>query len=416
MNESQSLTRFCTFCSLLCQPPVSERDFGETFCSRRNRELDRMGQWHDEQRLPADATMWESVVEKARSILARSESTLVTGRIHTVDSARAAVRLARRSDAVLDFWESDTAFEAIEAMQRSGSYTVSLAEARDHASLLVVIGSDALVEDYPRLPFELANGHAKPLLLLGEWSERARKPWLDAGFQAIAVPTSIPLLPRSLTQAVTESQSTGWDSQVGAWLQQSMYTTVLWSMRHLDARHGGLPNGDLWFESMMQWVAARNETHRCAALVWSGLEGTFQQVCTWLTGFPGRVRFRAGEMEYDPWRFAASRWVEDRYGTEQRQGLDALVWIDDSAEDLPPHALGRNVSYIAITPTRPDAGDDSVLWLPCHRAGVGSTGEFFRGDQTILVRGCDPSCTAGPSGLMTHLPSAGDWLRELLRS
>ncbi len=408
MSTDLPVSRFCTFCSLLCEQRSDDRNFGATFCSRRNRELDALRSWSESRDTLASLSACEGVLEDAKRLLARSKDILVTGRMRSVGTSRGALRIAQRHHATLDCWDSDAAFEYINAFQRSGSTTVSLAEARDISELFLVIGGDSLIEDYPRLPSVLSRGVSTPALLLGAWSCEGCKPWLDAGFQVLAIDTPIEDLPRSLSEASRFESMAGWDSQTSRWLHASGYTTAVWSMKHLNVQHG-----DLWYESMMGWIAHRNETHRVGGLCLCDLESTFHQVCTWWTGFPGRIRCTADGDRYDPTRFSCQRWLDEHRAAPSAVGSltsdvsTAILWIDDSFDDPPAAVFESGHACIAISP-HSLGSHPRTLWLPCQMAGLGSQSEFFRGDHAVLFSGQDPL------PLAHDLPSASQWLRGLI--
>lgn len=408
MSTDLPISRFCTFCSLLCELRSSDQDFGATFCSRRNRELDALRSWSESRDTLASLAAYEGVLEDAKKCLADSRDLLVTGRMRSVETSRGALRIAQRYHAIIDSWDSDAAFERIGAFQRVGSTTISLAEARDISEMLLVIGSDALIEDYPRLPAELSRGNSTPVLLLGTWSREGCKPWLDAGFQVLAIETPIEDLPRSLSEASKFESIAGWDSQTSRWLHASGYVTAVWSMKHLNVQHG-----DLWYESMMGWIAHRNEAHRTGGLCLSDLEGTFHQVCTWWTGFPGRIRCTEDGDRYDPTRFSSQRWLDEHRADSSasssltRDLSTVILWIDDSFDDPPTAVFESGHPCIAISPRSPGSYP-RTLWLPCQMAGLGSEAEFFRGDHAVLFSGQDPF------PLAHDLPSASQWLRGLI--
>lgn len=396
------VARFCSCCSLLCESPSPTEDFGATFCSRRNRELEGMRRWLDSGDSLGETATWESALQQARGRLAQAQHVLVTGRIRCVESSRSALRIAERFDATVDLWESDAAFESIAAFQRSGGMGISLGEARDLSQWIVVIGGDSLLEDYPKLPEALSRGRAVPVLLVGRWSDRGCKPWLDQGFEVLAIDTPIESFPRSLMKASTSESQSPFVSQVSRWLHQSGYTTVLWSLKHLS-----LDQGDLWVEEMMRWIAMRNEQTRCAALGWGDLESTFQQVCTWWTGFPGRIQYRNGSCTYDTSTFSSEYWLRSFCTKSVPSSNFLILWIDDSYEELPSSLLESCCDRIVVGARQPQTGQ-RLIWLPSQRAGFGRDSQFFRGDQAILVRGRDPFPTT------KELPAVDEWLRGLI--
>ncbi|MFN7629374.1 MAG: hypothetical protein ACK5PZ_21315 [Pirellula sp.] len=414
----------------------------ESFCSRRNRERELLhGMLRSRGVLPASREQDVSL-ERARAILDSAGDIFVTGRIHSIETARASVQFVEQVHASLDLWDSEAAFDTVQAIQRSGFYGVSLAEARESTTLLIVVGDDSLLEEYPRIPAALSAGRRVRTLLLGSWSEESIQAWRRVGFDALAIDCDVQGVPRSLLQSARSAASWPWESQVGDWLQQASFTTVLWSNRNLQVAHG-----DLWIESMMAWIANRNSDRRCAALAWGGLDVGFQQACTWLTGFPGRIRYRKGVVEYDPTGCRAKVWlqnaaarepIENRLsngpklhggasmggnptGTPNTVRKPVLVWVDDTADSIPPPVLSSGVPMIVVSPsglsgTASTTIQHEIVWLPTLLPGIEVPSEFFRGDQTLMVRGIQEERFIATDFIIGDAPTmvAGDWLRRLV--
>jgi formylmethanofuran dehydrogenase subunit B len=412
MTDPHETARLCTFCSLLCELDREDAspDFGEAFCSRRHREWEIVTSARRDAALPTIDS--DDAIDAAQKILANSKDVLVTGRVHCVETARAAIQLARRFSGMLDLWESDAGMDAVLAIQKNGLNSVSLAEARERTDCWIVIGSDGLLEEVPRLPQATSNGRKVPMLLMGNWSAPSIAAWKDAGFDVVGIPCSMKRIPGALAEATRQAQNMEWDSQVGEWLHQAKYLTVLWSGRELTYASNNITNRELWIESLLHWIAQRNEVIRAGALIWSSLEAGFQQTCTWQTGFPGRIRFLRQGAEYRPHEYVAKRWVARKAGTAK--GEDArtpskpcIVWVDDTSESLPDPIVQAGVPLVVLSPRKPTLDHPSMVWLPCASTGIESTEAYFRGDQSLLVSGRNPvSITELP-----EVPSGGSRLR-----
>ncbi|MFM8396636.1 MAG: hypothetical protein ACKOAH_02300, partial [Pirellula sp.] len=113
-------------------------------------------------------------------------------------------------------------------MQRVGGYSVSLGEARDHSDLWIVVGDDRLLEQTPRLPYAMHRGGSIRLLLIGNWSDTAVEIWQAAGFEVLCITVPLEGVPKYLSQA-TRLGSDDCQSQLGEWILQALYTTILYS-------------------------------------------------------------------------------------------------------------------------------------------------------------------------------------------
>ena len=437
MDEFNPKPKVCSFCSLVCEIPdlddrsedptgaadgaVVARDAvvargaeHDSWCIKRSSQrklvplrLARMASAQSSL-FTSDAAgtsdAQESFFESSSRIvsqqLRRSSSILVTGRIHCVESARGAIELARRFDAAIDPWDSDPASDAVSAMQRGGGYSVSLGEARDHADLWVVVGQDSLLEQTPRLANAMHRGESVPLLLLGRWSDASIQKFKSSGFDVICIECELEDLPKRLGQCTRVGQTHS-ESQVGQWLLEAKYTVLLYAPSALDVE-----GRDLWIEALDRWVLQRNETTRAATLSWGTLQSSFHQTCTWLTGFPGRIKFRGGKPHYDPHGYRAKDWVDRQTASAQAKSRSLLVWVDDSLEELPRELLELDLPKLIIGPNPGSSNHQADRWLPAGIVGVTHTVNMFRGDQTVLA---NVHCDCHPG---SEMPS--QWLKRFI--
>ncbi len=467
-TEHAERLKLCPHCALLCE--VGERvHWNAEHCPKRLVALERMELLvHRQQRVleewstyagQTDSTFAQKPgaqeIARAREWLSGADRVLVTGRVRSVEVARRMVEAARMWKGTLDEWNSDVAFEAVQAVQSHGAYTASLGEIRDHSDLMLVVGSDAMLDATPGLPWALkrpgqvcpgergvAGEHGRPsehclpheqdksseastssdhrtrVLLLGSWSQRGIEQWQSAGFEVLAIAVELEVLPRMLSVATreidaatrsvrgkkssanssSEAQDSGVTSQVGRWLEESQYLSVIWNLRCT-----AVPYRDLWMGEMMQWILRRNEERRAVALGWNDQGGVLQQVSTWLTGFPGRVSFATDFANYGPREYSVARWL-----AKYRESRGVIVWVDETAEDLPEEIIRSGCRTIAIgsagwegigsKPMQPGGGKSELLcWLPSLLPGVGVAAEMFRGDQTILAK-LEAESTQGRAG------------------
>ena len=386
----------CPFCSLLCDAD----DLSQVNCRRRESSLVEVTKMRSSRGAPKPDS--ESI-SKAISSLRSSTRILVTGRIASVQTARAAVAFAAKCNAVIDCAELGHAFKNILAIQRSGLNSVSLAEARDHSDVLIVIGNDQLLAKTPRLPSVLANENRahRTVLLLGDFNDSSIACWREAGIDVWSVPCELRAIPTALVQWSRWSDANVLEVKAAGTLferlAQARFLTVLWSAENLQ-----IENADLWVERLLQWIALRNELTRCVALPLASLDGTFQQVCTWLTGFPGRLAFRNGIPEYDPYRFSYQKCLMQEPGRERVKSV--VIVIDETVSDTPflnGLDLPSNVEVIEVTA-------NSVAF-PTLISGVEVAADMFRADQTLLAR-VEP-CLEPRVGAK----SAAHWLEAISR-
>ena len=398
----------CPFCSLLCDAD----NLQEIQCDRRTASLVQLESFRSinaglpRQGKQVDPEFAERIKEATASLRA-AKRILITGRIASVATARAAVAFAAKYNATIDCAESGHGFKNVQAIQRSGLNSVSLAEARDHSDFFIVVGDDSMLAACPRMPAALSSGKpsSQTVLLLGNFSIAATELWKKAGFDTWSVPCDLKTVPSALAQWSRSSNQSPSNrlnemhptKHLFERMALAKYTTVVWSAENLS-----LDQADLWVERMLQWIAGRNETTRCAALPWSSLDGTFQQVCTWLTGFPGRVKFRDGVPEYDPNGHSYEQWIAR---IPVGMSLESIVvLIDETASSTPffnPESMQVSGQSTVIELT------GNSKRFPTAVAGVEVTADIFRADQTLLAR------ISPTRKLVSSVKSAAEWLEGL---
>ena len=299
----------CSICSLLCDAI----DLDQLDCSKRNQSLIQLAGTRSLQ----EPNVLQGNDVSYRKLLENAPHVLVAGRVASVQTARAAISLAKTYNATIDCCVDGHAFKNILAIQRSGLNSVSIAEARDHTDFFIVVGDDGILDACPRMPHSLAGKVPlqQTVLLLGRFRRLSIERWMKAGFQVWSISCNVADVPKALAQwyridsnerlrSVSKMPSEGENaSSLYKIMESAKYTTVVWNAQNLSMQYP-----DLWIERLLQWIAKRNEARRCAGLPWASLDGTFQQVCTWITGFPGRVRFQNGIPSYDPIGNSVQAW------------------------------------------------------------------------------------------------------------
>ncbi|MFY8200631.1 MAG: hypothetical protein ACOVLE_08175 [Pirellula staleyi] len=367
----------CPFCSLLCDAT----DLNEIDCGLRNKSLNQLAKFRSQLDPSFNESVLDPEMELAASIelLGIAKRVLITGRIASVQTARAAVALAMKLNGTIDCAEAGHIFKNVQAIQRAGINSVSLAEARDHADLLIVIGDDSLFDACPRIPHALhgQNMSRKTVLLLGGFTDKSMKAWQAAGFQPWSISCKLESVPTALLQwsnAMAQSSQDRMTSELFTALENAKYTAVLWSAASLFVEQA-----DLWVERLLEWIASQNKTKRCAALPWTSLDGTFQQVCTWLTGFPGRIRFQDGIPSFDTYAHSYENWLA---ASRDLDSDSVVIAIDETVATEPFSAkmkFGLDRKFYAIELT---AGS---VRFPTAVAGAEVAADIFRADQTLLA-------------------------------
>jgi formylmethanofuran dehydrogenase subunit B len=401
----------CCFCNLLCELPeeVSQSKNEDLTpaktaidCHLRNESLTQVALRLSQKdarhpRIDGCPVSMAQAIKAAKELLiAKHEAVLlVTGDIRTVETSRAVLAFALENNAILDPFGSDPAFAQILATQRGGMLSASLSEVRFRSDCIVVVGTDDLIRSMPRLPHLLARPHQQDLhetatriVLIGRWSAESINLFRSLDFEVQAIqmdPCDFPKAIRDWSKLSSEERSQS-SSLPSRWIESAKYLTIVWAPNNLH-----FVASDLWIERVQGWITEQNANRRVVGLSLAGAYQTFQQVATWTTGFPGRMRLESasdGELavDYQPNRFRAESiaslsprpvviQVDDTaLKATNSISIDADILI---APSWLPHSEVANSKEQKAAPK---------IFLPSILPGIEAASQFFRADSVYSVK------------------------------
>jgi len=358
----------CPFCPLLCD----DRPADATGCAVAEAGLQQVQPPSTAARSPridGQPATFEAALASAADRLARSRQPLIGGWGTDVAGARALTTLAEAAGAFCDAAAGEALSQTLRVQQDRGGYTTTLAEVREHADLIVVVGRGVLSRA-PRLLERVLVGRTAPppqIVHLQEPGELGdlhdtlvRLHLLVAG-KSPALAEAYPALAALATQ-----------------LKAACYAVFVWEPAQLGA------HAALCIERLMQLIQRLNQTTRAAGLPIGGGDGgmTAQYVHAWRTGLPLRSRHGPRGLEHDPLRFGAPRLLAEG-------AVDLLLWVASfpglvaggvpAAAGLPRIVLGLPALAVQL-------GDErDTIFIPVATPGVHTDGHLFRADGVVLM-------------------------------
>jgi formylmethanofuran dehydrogenase subunit B len=387
----------CPFCGLLCDDVIVATDragavTGVANGCRLSREgyAGAPGAVRHGPMVRGRASSFEQAVAAAARLLDRSSQSLFGGLAVDIASMRVLVELADRCGAVVDHGNSRAKFRNLLAFQDRGAITTTLAEARNRADLLIVIGTD-VVSRFPRFFERIAPGPAagefaspgtgRRIVFVGDH----HPPPAEAGTANTLfcareqLPQLLGALAALASGARLQADRAGDVSverlrELAAAMRQARYGVIAWSAADLEFAHA-----ELAVQAIMRIVFELNRTTRFAALPLGGSEGDLSAdaVLLWQVGYPFRTGFAAGRPEYDPCRFDSARMLASGEA-------DALLWVSVFGDRLSPpeHApptILLSVPWAAAAPR-------CEVFLPVGTPGVDFAGHLVRTDKVLTMR------------------------------
>lgn len=376
----------CPFCSLLCSSSQSTES-----CSLRLGYLEEIRSYSDS--MDAD----QGSMAQAKLWIRGAETIMITGRIISVDSARAALAFANRINGHIDCSDRDVTMDMASAISKTGACSVSIAEVRDLSDVIIVLGDDRLLDQFPNLASCLAKKDRSPMvILLGEQSTKSMDVWKQCFSETWTIECNVERIPEALhsffslptTSRDNDSSIQLNTNQLFRQLSQANYISLVWAANSLGPYSIDSRGRSAWIERLLEHQVEWNEKRRIGSLALSGQDSVFQQVCLWTTGFPGRVLFSNDSIDFEPAVYSVGRWI-----AENKNRADALVieldetanrdndWLDSQLEGF----QGRRI--LAGPFNRYGTTHNlKLIHLPAQIAGYDRPADLLRADQTVLAR------------------------------
>jgi formylmethanofuran dehydrogenase subunit B len=352
----------CPFCPLMCQT----EDGLALSCPRLDARRAA---------LPAVDALSDGdlsrALDQAASWLRNSRQTVVGGLGTDVAGARALQALADHCGAIVD--GGPAMAQPLRAQQDRGSFTTTLAEARERADLVVLVGSWPM-QRAPRLRERLTGGpYGEPAwVALGAPTpgavadvERIDAPDL---FRALSVLAAL-LEQRRLPAGVPEA----WHA-LAARLGAARYAVLVFEPAALGAQ------ASLLIERINTLVTLLNRQGRAASLSIGAGQGlaTVQQVLAWRTGLPLQSRRGPLGREHDPLSLDGLRQV--------REGsADLLLWISAFGEAMPPSRPGLRRIVLGAADQAHLSSESDTIFLPVGTPGLDHGGHLHRTDGVVVL-------------------------------
>lgn len=382
----------CPFCPLLCDDLVIDAD-GDDFrvvkhgCGRANVAFQRPR--------PKPTALVDGVrvshtaaIGAATAILKRARAPLISGLGTDVDGIREAVAVAERARAILDHGHSAGTDRGMRVLQSRGWYMTTLAEVRNRADLIVLVGAD-VVSEYANFLRRVAH---PAQTLVTERRKQRRIVYIGDKRNAPKSTRSCPVdtIPATASN-LAESMSLLRGLVAGAPLprggrarqfaplaqaiRQAAYPVFVWAPGQLAE-----PDADLTISATTRLVDDLNETQRAAGLALGGGNGGISaaNACAWLTGYPLHVSFAGRTIEYDPVRYQSARLIENGM-------IDTLLWIDAFGE-APLPATDPDIKRIAIGDPGQSQNLDADVFIPVGTPGIDYKARLVRTDSVVTLR------------------------------
>ncbi len=400
MENSKQFLRdvTCPFCGLACDDLVlANAESGlavtQNGCAISTLAFRQLGTQEARNAAPCLAgkpTTMDNAIVAAAQILARAKAPLIAGFGTDVAGAQATLALADRIGAVVDHMNMSAKLRNLLTLQNGGWITTTLAEVKNRADFILLIGS-GVVTRFPR--FLERAVWPKNAMFGGEPAQRKVVFLGEVGALKIERPANVTRLHcshatlphivaalRALLhgQGVKNAHLAASDVRIlndlATSMQQASYGVIAWSAADFD-----FPQGELSVQTLVELIKDLNKKIRFAGFPLGGSDGDFSSngVQTWQTGSPMRSRFSKNGIDYDPYRYATDKLLT-------ANEVDALLWISSfNAGRLPPTT---NLPQVVLGPPSMIFTHEPDVFIPVGTPGIHHAGHFVRADKVVVMR------------------------------
>lgn len=388
----------CPFCGLACDDLTLTNSNTGLEVARNGcavsiaafRELGSRSAVNTAPRLAGKPTTLDNAILSAAQIMSGAKAPLIAGLGTDVAGARATLELADRIGAVVDHMNMPAKLRNILTLQNGGWITTTLAEIKNRADFILVIGS-GVVTRFPRFlertvwpqhTLFVGDPAQRKVFFLGQIETLSTKlpdhvKRLHCSHDALA--RIVPALRAIVNEQRMDSEHLAPPdvrilNDLAASMKQASYGVVAWAAPDFD-----FPHAELTTQTLAELIKDLNKKTRFAGFPLGGSDGDFSSngVQTWQTGLPLRSRYGKNGLDYDP----------HRYGAEQllaANEVDAMLWISSfNAARLPPPTTAPQ---IVLGPPRMTFEREPDLFIPVGTPGIHHSGHFVRADKVVVMR------------------------------
>ena len=312
-------------------------------------------------------------IAEAAQLIGKANQPLIAGLSTDLAGARAAARLADRVGGVVDHMNSAATLRNLLVLQDGGWVTTTLSEVRNHADLLIAVGTDLPNRHPDLLPRYINNRETlfgtvpcEVVHLAPQVSDRPQLTEGLAGLRAI-------LNGRKLASTTIGGSPIAFWEALAAKILAAKYTVFVWAANELE-----FPHAELTIQTLAELIKDVNRSTRAAGLPLTGTDGevTVDAVLHWQTGYGVRTSFGRGYPSHDSYHLGAERLLAQKEA-------DLLVWIASfDAQRTPPET---EAPRIVLARGDMSFEREPEVFIAVGIPGVDHAGHLFRNDRVIAL-------------------------------
>ena len=393
-SHNKIIDLVCPFCSLHCDDVKVSTD-GKTFkVHDKNlacvKKVEKNNIYKNSSMFPminGKASTLSNTITKIKNHLSGHQELLILNHGVELSGLRAILGLASQYGSIIDHVNSETLFQNLNLLQRSGYMATSLTEIKNRADVIIIFGNK-IFEKSPRLLEKVlqtknslcADTRKKEIILVGSFSSKIIKD-IKKSSRVTNIKVNLDMVPSFLDSLSDDEESkkinglSGNDLiKIKKIISNAKYLVTVWTNSDFTLTN----NPEMIINSISKYIIAHNRDKRgaCAPIAGSLGDVTSSQALAWTTGFASRVKFIGNTFKHDRVTYNSKVLIDN-------QNVDTIIHIST----LSSNKIKLDTRCFNIVLGHPNSSFSSMpdIFIPVGIPGIDYDGIMFRTDNVVSV-------------------------------
>ncbi len=329
---------------------------------------------------------FSEVIKKAKNIIKLANEISVLNLGTDMGSIRSMLSFSATHNACFDHINSQLFFNTMNLVQRSGYMSTTLGEVKNRSDVIMIFGNQ-IIDQHPRIieKFLLPknsfaqNVKKRKIYLIGNYSKSILNN-LKHDKRIIHINFNIELISLLINSLNDKTYSSSLKIKKNIFeellsnIEKSKYSVFMWTGSDFKKSD----NYQTILQSISNYVLHLNKQSRAACLPIAGSLGdtTSNQVATWLTGYPARIKCSNNFFNHDRFSYNVSRLISE-------SETDLVIYVNNFYREkieinpkIKNIILGHPQSTFSTTPD---------IFIPVGIPGLDYQDIMFRTDNVVSL-------------------------------
>ena len=393
-SHNKIIDLVCPFCSLHCDDVKVSTD-GKTFkihnenftCAKKIEKNNIRKNSLIFPTINGKASTLSNAITQIKKNLSTHQELLILNHGVELSGLRAILSLASQYGSIIDHVNSETLFQNLNLLQRSGYMATSLTEIKNRADVIVIFGNK-IFEKSPRLLEKVlktqnslcTDTRKKEIILVGSFSSKIIND-IKKSSRVTNIKINLDMIPSFLDLLADDEKYkkinglSGNDLiKIKKIISNAKYLVAVWT----NSDFALTSNPEMIINSISKYIIAYNKNKRgaCSPIAGSLGDVTSSQAIAWMTGFASRVKFIGTTFKHDRVSYNNKVLIDN-------QNVDTIIHISTLTSDK----IKLDKRCFNIVLGHPNSSFSSVpdIFIPVGTPGIDYDGIMFRTDNVVSV-------------------------------